>query len=447
MNYTCSDSIASLATTLGESAIAVIRISGDDLIPLFSALTNKAQPQPNYVLVTNLSNPVSGDELLDQAVLTYYKKPSSFTGEDCIEISCHGGNVVPKNILKVLYEFGIRPASPGEFSYRAFLNGKIDLIQAESISSLISAQSDFDANLSLKGVVGKNSDTLKNIQSTMKNILMKIENELDFSEGNTEGFYDVILDDLKNVQNKISSILNTSLMCNKLKDGLRVVLVGPPNSGKSSLFNSLLGYDRSIVSDIAGTTRDTVESWYSINGVSICFVDTAGVWESSDFLETKGIEKTTEEILRADILLIVDEQNPQDTLDYVKNKVKHDNVILIKSKNDISSSEKVENRKVLHVSVKNNIGVSRVIEDISNIVQQNIKSLPNSRLLSSDRQQNILQNSFLSISSILEDFHQLELDVISSSLWVAVESFESLFGVVGSEEIINDIFSQFCVGK
>ena len=236
-------------------------------------------------------------------------------------------------------------------------------------------------------------------------------------------------------------------MCNKLKDGLRVVLVGPPNSGKSSLFNSLLGYDRSIVSDIAGTTRDTVESWYSINGVSICFVDTAGVWESSDFLETKVIEKTTEEILRADILLIVDEQNPQDTLDYVKNKVKHDNVILIKSKNDISSSEKVENRKVLHVSVKNNIGVSRVIEDISNIVQQNIKSLPNSRLLSSDRQQNILQNSFLSISSILEDFHQLELDVISSSLWVAVESFESLFGVVGSEEIINDIFSQFCVGK
>ena len=446
MNYNCGDNIAALSTAPGKSALALIRVSGNNLDALFLKVTKNIKPIPNHAFVTNLLDASNPSVVLDRVVLTFFKKPKSFTGEDCLEISCHGGNVVSRSILNMLYSSGLREAAPGEFSYRAFLNGKIDLLQAESIVSLVSSNSKFDAGLGLNGVSGKNTRLLRNVQSSIKNVLSYIENELDFSEDDILDAKNSIKGDLVGVCENLSSILNSSVMCSKLKDGLRVVLVGPPNSGKSSLFNCLLGEDRVIVSGVPGTTRDTIESWHEIKGVSVCFVDTAGLWETKDFLEKRGIEKTNQEVFRADILLILDEHDPVAVFKTISDKVKHKSVILINSKCD-DGVLKNKTSDVLPISSKNNIGIDDLLYNISNIVSSMMASLPNNYFFTTTRQRLIIENVLDDLEKLIQSSLSLNLDIISSLLWGVVKNFDNLFESIDSNDIINNIFSKFCVGK
>ncbi|MBC8478826.1 MAG: tRNA uridine-5-carboxymethylaminomethyl(34) synthesis GTPase MnmE, partial [FCB group bacterium] len=286
------DRIAALATPPGPGALAVIRISGENLSGLIPQLTGQNSLAPRYALYTSILSPVDG-ETLDKGIVTFFNSPHSFTGEDVIEISCHGGEHIPRSILSALYASGVRPANPGEFSFRAFINGKIDLVQAESITTLISAKTSKGVSASLSGLSGKLTSNIDVLKIQLLNTLSMIEHELDFSEDEISHIeIKTYIHSIEQVGITLSSILESAAFGKAVFNGVRVVLIGRPNTGKSSLFNSILGHERAIVSSVPGTTRDTIESWFDLDGFPVCIVDTAGLWDSDNYLESIGIKRT-----------------------------------------------------------------------------------------------------------------------------------------------------------
>jgi tRNA modification GTPase len=426
--------------------LSVIRVSGESLSNLFFQLTDKKQPKPNHVYLVELLDPRDSSHMLDQVLVTYFKAPQSYTGEDCIEISCHGGKLIAANILTTLFKSGLREASPGEFSYRAFINGKIDLIQAEAISSIVSSKTEFDLLSGFKGLTGNSSLVLREMQESIKSLLMFVENELDFTEDNTSNFRNSLIENIKRISDKLTFLINSTLAHNKLKEGIRIVLVGKPNSGKSSLFNYLIGENRAIVSDIAGTTRDTLESWHEIEGVSVCFVDTAGVWESDDFLENLGIEKAYDEMLKADLLLILDVVDPFCVFKSVEEHINVENVVFIQTKSDLYDTGQ-HSGTCYALSVKTQKGVEFVLDAIKKFIVERQGVLPENYFYTTHRQQLILNNVSADFLNLINDFPNMELDMVSSALWNIVDTYSSLFGDNNPENVINNIFSNFCIGK
>ena len=294
MSICSSENIVALATPPGLGALAIVRLSGSNLYSMYRDFSHK-NPINRRAVFSKIYHPIS-KKLLDEAVITYFKSPNSFTGEDVIEITCHGGAVVSRSIIMAALDSGMRNADPGEFSFRAFLNGKIDLLQAEAISSLISSKSTLSADVSLQHLLGRVSTILSEIKEDALNMLSIIENELDFSEDELDlTSYDDIRIKVVNIKQKLVDILKSSTFGLESLAGFRVVLLGKPNSGKSSLFNAILGFDRAIVSSTPGTTRDTVESYFELEGISVCLVDTAGLWESQESLDLLGVDH---EVLR-----------------------------------------------------------------------------------------------------------------------------------------------------
>ena len=304
------ENIVAIATPPGIGALAVVRLSGKDLKPLYKEFTHK-QPKNRFALFTKLYHP-KNNHILDEVVVTYFESPGSYTGEDIIEISCHGGTAVKNSVLQAAIDGGARLAHPGEFSYRSYLNGKMDLLQAEAVSAIISSKASRSAELSLYHLEGKVSNMLGEIKSKIIDVLSIIENELNFSEDEISlTSYSTIRSMLEDVQSQINQIVYSSVIGKKIFSGIRIIILGRPNTGKSSLFNAMLGHDRAITSPVAGTTRDTVESWFELEGVPVCLVDTAGVWESKRPLDNLGVEKTISELDRADLCLLVDDENPR----------------------------------------------------------------------------------------------------------------------------------------
>ena len=315
MSLYSSENIVALATPPGLGALAIVRLSGSNLYSTYKNFTHR-DPIDRRAVFSKIYHPMN-KKLLDEAVITYFKSPNSFTGEDVIEISCHGGVVVPRSIIMAAIDSGARNADPGEFSFRAFLNGKIDLLQAEAISSLISSKSTLSADVSLQHLLGRVSTILSEIREDALNMLSVIENELDFSEDELDlTSYDDIRSKVANIKEKLVDILKSSTFGMGALSGIRVVLLGKPNSGKSSLFNAILGFDRAIVSSTPGTTRDTVESCFELEGIPVCLIDTAGVWESDEFLDQLGVQKTMSAIDNSDICFLVYEKDPSVLLKY-----------------------------------------------------------------------------------------------------------------------------------
>ena len=443
MNYlNTEDIIVAQCTSEGHGAINIIRISGDSLAELYlKTVKQNSPPKPNSILYKSI---YINDEKIDDAMISFFKGPKSFTGEDIIEINCHGGDFISKKIIKKLTKMkNIRHALPGEFSFRAYYNGKIDVIQAESINGLIKSQTNLHANKSMENIDGQLSTEIKRIRKKIIKISSFCEYGLDIDENDDKAIVMQIGDMIKEIGVLVDNILSCNLYSKVIEKGIRVALFGRPNVGKSTLFNSLLGFDRSIVSSLSGTTRDVIEASVEINGHLVRLIDTAGYRNTGDQIEALGINKTRKEIDKADILICLGE-NEEDLLMFSELVVKK-NIIKVLSKCDINKCSGFD----LEISSISCQGFKKLLTELSTRVHglTSGKSV-NSEYYINDRQQEVLIRVLNKADSLKKKLNTgVSLDIISEYVKEMVDEIDEIVSPIGREEIIDNIFSNFCVGK
>jgi tRNA modification GTPase len=447
MNTKNNDTIVAIATANGIGSISIIRLSGDDALCIASKLLKISSLTPRVAKLCKVYD--SSNNIIDEALLLYFKNPYSFTGEDIVEFQCHGGFAVANMILDQLIESGARIATPGEFSKRAFLNGKIDLTQAEAIAKLIEARSEDSVKLLAKQLNGELKNFVENIREDLLFMLAYTEVNIDYAED------DLPLDIFEQIENKLKSIttlLTNTLASSKRREGLiegfKVAIIGKPNVGKSSLLNKLLDYDRAIVSDIAGTTRDTIEESVKIGTHIIKIVDTAGIRDANDEIEKIGIEKSIQSINSADIIVaLFDSSNEIDEqdryiIDILKNTNKEKIIVLNKSdlptKFDISVLQ-----DSISLSAKDNI--NGLINKIQTILDNNTNS--DDMTLISKRQIDSVKQALEQIKQAQNPLHTGELEFFAYHINEALISISNITRPYEHTQMLDVMFGSFCLGK
>ena len=458
------NTICAIATPAGLGATAMIRISGPEAFgiagKLFSEKSGFGGLEPNrakFATIYNIdTNNPDGEqpEILDQVVVTKFAAPHSFTGEDVVEISCHGSIYIQQRIIELLVSNGCRMAAPGEFTQRAFLNGKLDLPQAEAIADLIEAQSETAHHAAMKQLQGELSDKMAVLREELLQMASLLELELDFSEEEVE-FADrtALLDLLAHIKTEVNQLLQSYKWGTMLKNGIPVAIVGEPNVGKSTLLNAILQRERAIVSDIPGTTRDTIEDTFVLNGTLFRFIDTAGIRESGDTIEQLGIERTLDTIRRAAVILWI--FDARKTLKEVESEISKTTdsielddkkIILIGNKTDLIANKSEETEKAVFISAKKGENLESVLNEIDRFVKDNgIRDLT---LLTSERHQALLNGILASIERTEVGLRQqMPTDLVAEDVRMALHDLGELTGTVSSEDILNNIFGKFCIGK
>ena len=435
------DSIVAIATARGIGALSIIRVSGNSLSSLFSELTCIKNIKNRYAYYKKIKG--SDGKILDSVVITFFKGPHSFTGEDLFEISCHGGEVISKRIIHELIRKGCRYAHPGEFSKRAFLNGKLSLREAESINQIIHSNSELEAEKGMLGLSGPIQKSLLKAKDHLINLLAVIEHELDFVENEiNETSIQEIQSQLNKTITLLQKVIKGSLIGNKIQTGFRVGIVGNPNAGKSTLFNSILGYDRAITSAEKGTTRDALESFVEINGVPVVLIDTAGYWSGKDSLDALGIKKTEEIIKKADILLIVDEKNPKKFIAPFNVKEKHK--IYVLSKSDLKN-KKNNSKEVVSISSLKNKNIDTLLTALSTLIKSSF--FKEDVFIVSSRQLILIKKACSQLEDLSIGVEGVELVERVSVIRNSTNLLEEVFGEVYNEDVLNSVFKGFCVGK
>lgn len=444
-----SDVIVSISTPIGKGAVAIVRMSGqnclDIALKLFHCKSLKSDTvTPRYMHFGRLDLGQNGEE---ECLMVYFKSPFSYTGEDIVEFQIHGGVLLAQKVVERCLEFGARMAEPGEYSKRAFLNGKITLDKAEAIIGEINAETEGELQSSLQITNGKLADKVLSQQEKLKTLLAEIEVGMDYPDETEElGLKTNILKTLSEIEGEIDEILSQSQSATYLKNGINVALVGRTNVGKSSVMNALLGQDRAIVTNIQGTTRDSITESFFYNGIKINLIDTAGIRETEDVVENIGIEKSKKNIETADVVLFV--------LDGSEKETAEDKVIesLIDKKKCIFVINKTDKKRVvpkkeneIEISAIENKNISKLKEKIVNFVIQNEIDF-NSLVLTNERQVQILKDAKKILVEIRKDAN-LPIDVTAmlvKNLW---KTLGKITGNTENEDIINLIFSKFCLGK
>jgi len=444
--YNTQENIVSLATIPGKAALNVIRCSGKESLALYTSLfCKKKHPLPNMV---SLHSAYYNKQTIDQCMVVYFKGPKSYTGEDMLEISTHGGTIIAKKLIEIIEKNKFRQALPGEFTYRSFINGKIDLLQAESIQSAIDSGNSLDALYSINNIKGSLSKKIVLLTKKIKHTLTHMEHELDFNEGEIDfRSQDKYIKDLKSSVSLISDTLRFSYLANENKSSACVALVGKTNAGKSSLFNALLGYERSIVTSKQGTTRDTVEAEIVINQLSVQIIDTAGIRKTKEAIEKKGISRTYDAIKKADIIVFVDENSPQESYKSFEGLIKNKKTIFIKSKCDLKKHAKEAGS--ISLSSKTGEGLESLFKKMNKELDIYLKNfVDNNLFLINVRQKKILQETSLILEKTIKTYKETEdLSIVASKLREAFNKLKDLQGYNNKDEIINNIFKGFCVGK
>ena len=447
--YALDDNIVALATSPGRSALNIIRCSGPDVITFLKKITGETSlVQPSRLVLRPIINPRT-KEHIDRSLVVFFKGPKSYTGDNVVEYSVHGGNVIATKIIKALVGLGCRKALPGEFTYRAFVNGKVDLLQAEAINSIINTNKEITAFYALKNIDGFLSAPLLKIKDLLVRLITYIEHELDFTE---EEINHVSIkeysDQLNKIIKKAEKIVFSSFVGSEKETDLEVCIVGKPNAGKSSLFNFLVGQERSIVTKISGTTRDFVSASFVISDASVDFVDTAGIRKTQSPIEAEGIKKTFKKIKSSDIILFISQKNPRS--EFKKLNIKLNNfqkIIFIQNKIDVF--DKIKDTGVFHISCKNREGLSGLQTELSTWIDKQKSSFyTKNKYLISSRAKGGLSEFILELK---ESSFQLQknsdLVVFVSSLYCALEKIKDTVNPVDKNEILNNIFRGFCVGK
>lgn len=459
------ETIVALATPSGAGAIAVIRLSGANAISIaaevFESVSGKdITKQKTHTI--HLGHIVDGMKVYDQVLLSIFKGPNSYTGENVVEISCHGSVFIQQQIIQLLLRKGAKMAQAGEFTLRAFLNAKLDLSQAEAVADLISSDNEASHQIAMQQMRGGFSNEIAKLREELLNFASLIELELDFAEEDVEfadrtAFYEL----LTRIEFVLKRLIDSFAVGNVIKNGIPVAIVGEPNVGKSTLLNALLNEERAIVSDIAGTTRDTIEDELVIDGIGFRFIDTAGIRETKDVVESIGIQKTFEKIEQAQVVLfLVDSSQLSDDslealkseIEQIKNKYPLKTLLVLFNKMDLMSAALVESiqseiTNALLISAKNKTGIDELKNQLLSFV--NTGALRNNETIVTNTRH------YDSLLKALEEIHKVRfgLDNNISSDFMAIDIRQALFhfgeitGQVSNDELLGNIFANFCIGK
>jgi tRNA modification GTPase len=445
-----ADTITAIATAHGVSSISIIRISGEDALSVAKKISRKEEIKPRHAHLTSLYN--KENALIDQAILIYFAAPYSFTGEDIVEFQCHGGMIVAQEILDTVLALGVRLAEPGEFSKRAFLNGKIDLTEAEAISKLIEAKSVDAAKILARQMKGELKEFVEESREALLRSLAYSEVMIDYAEEDIpDDIMLSIVSQLEGLMDQIERIVDASHRRRGLIDGFKVAIIGKPNVGKSSLLNALLSYERAIVSDIAGTTRDTIEEQVRIGSHIIRLVDTAGIRESEDIIERIGIERSMSSVEDADIIIaLFDGSRPFDKEDEkilsIVTSAKEKQVIVAVNKSDLEpklQKEKLQMFEPIEVSAKK--GFKKLTETLERLLDGIGEG--DELMLISARQIEAVERAKKAIEEAKQPLVMGELEFFSYHLQEAVKAISSISKPYDSEEILDKMYGEFCLGK
>ncbi|MGN0152852.1 MAG: tRNA uridine-5-carboxymethylaminomethyl(34) synthesis GTPase MnmE [Lachnospiraceae bacterium] len=477
-----SDTIAAIATGMNQGGIGVIRVSGDHAIEVTDSIfvpKKKGKEIRNLDSYTaaygnivdnkiknvspsgkddDCSNEIRSDyNIIDEVIVLVMKAPHTYTKEDVVEIDCHGGMQVMKQILHVLMKNGARLAEPGEFTKRAFLNGRIDLSQAESVMDLISAKSDLAAKSALSQLKGSLKERIENLRNQLIHNIAFIESALDDPEHySLDGFDDTLDALLANIEKEICHLIQTAEDGKMMKEGIHTVILGKPNAGKSSVLNVLMGKERAIVTDIAGTTRDTLEEFISINGIPLNIVDTAGIRNTEDVVEKIGVDKSLEAMQEADLILyIVDSSIPLDENDFqIMNQIQDKQVIILQNKSDLENVVTKEDiishldKPMIDISAKEKTGFEDFYKLLNDMFFHGSLSYNDEVYITNMRHKEALEQSLSSIQLVRQSIADgMPEDFYSIDLMAAYERLGYIIGESVEDDLVDTIFKEFCMGK
>lgn len=456
MSY--ADNIVALATPSGTGAIAVIRVSGPVAMALVdnifqSIKGKKLKNQKTHTI--HLGHIVDGKKVLDEALVSIFKAPHSYTGENVVEISCHGSPFIQQQIIQLLLRNGCRTASAGEFTLRAFLNGKMDLSQAEAVADLIASDSEAAHDIAMQQMRGGFSNEIHQLRQELLNFASLIELELDFSQEDVEFADRTQFNELlTKISEVLKKLIDSFALGNVIKHGIPVAIVGQPNVGKSTLLNVLLNEERAIVSEIAGTTRDTVEDHISLKGINFRFIDTAGIRETQDVVEKIGIERTFDKIEKARLVIYLFDGMDFDPseLEQIRNRYPNKKLLPICNKMDLLSPDRIEKIKqmvpnVLFLSAKNKQGISELENQLLSLVDSGALS-GDTTIVSNSRHYDALLKALEEIQKVKEGLDMdLSSDLMAIDIRQALYHLGEITGSVSTDDLLGNIFSNFCIGK
>lgn len=459
-----TNTICAISTALSPCAISIVRMSGPDAVSIVKKIFVPHNEKSFNSLKSHtihygqIKDNYNEEKVLDKVLVSYMKAPNTYTGEDVIEINCHGGVYITKEVLNLLLKNGAHLAEPGEFTKRAFLNNKVDLTQAEAVMDLINSETKALADSSINQLNGSLSYYVNSIRKELLNILSTIAVNIDYPEyDEPEITVQDIKDKLVDLSNKISDILNTANTGKLIKEGIKTAIVGKPNVGKSSLLNKLLKEDRAIVTDIPGTTRDTVEEYISINGIPLKLVDTAGIRDAQDEVERIGINKSKSLINSSDLIIAMfDWSKELDDSDIeILSSLKDKKYIILINKLDLEQKINMDEMKkyineenIIKLSIKSDDNINILEEKIKNFFFSDTLNISNELIITNERHKDLLYKASSFIEKAINEANQnVSQDLLSINLTSVLEELNIITGESVSDEIINSVFHKFCVGK
>lgn len=439
--------IVAIATSRLEAAISIIRVSGKDCIAFVqSFFTGKIINKDSHTITYGYI--VDGNKKIDEVLVNIYRGKKTFTGEEMVEINCHGGVYITQKVFNLCLKKGARMAERGEFSKRAFLNGRIDLSQAEAISDLVTAKNDYATDLALKGIQGNISHFIEDLKEDLIQIITQIEVNIDYPEYDDveELTAEKLLPLSQNLLDKMNHIIESSKNVHLLKDGISTVIIGKPNVGKSSLLNALLEEDKAIVTDIAGTTRDIVEGSIRLDNIILNMIDTAGIRNTNDVIESIGVNKSIELIHKADlVLLLIDGSSPLDEEDKELLELSKDtNRIIVLNKRDQGYIHDIDG---ISISAKEH-DIEPLIKQIKDMFNKGNITSTSDDILANARQIQLLEKAKQSLEIAVDEMHQqIPTDLIVTDLYDSWENLKDILGERAKEDLLDELFKRFCIGK
>ena len=445
------DTIAAISSALGVGAISIIRISGEKAIYIADQIFDKNIKVADSHTI-HYGHIKEKDEIIDEVLVMIMKAPRTFTREDIVEINCHGGINTTNKVLELVLSHGARLAEPGEFTKRAFLNGRIDLTQADGIMNLIEAKTDISRKMSINQLNGQVSNIIKNLRSNLVDIISNIEVNIDYPEYEdievitSEKIYPQVLLIKEQLENTIKKSEDGKL----INEGINIGIIGRPNVGKSSLLNTLLEEDKAIVTDIEGTTRDIVEGKIIINGIMCNIIDTAGIRETDNIVEQIGVSKSYDIIDSSDLIIMILNNNERITEEELEllSKIKHKNHIIVINKTDLENKLNLYVEDAIKISIKDSIGIEDIKNRISEIFNLEKISTQDMSYLGNARSISLLKQSLNKINECLNNIsNETPIDIIELDLKECWNTLGEIIGETYTDELIDEIFSRFCLGK
>ncbi|MBQ2947013.1 MAG: tRNA uridine-5-carboxymethylaminomethyl(34) synthesis GTPase MnmE [Bacilli bacterium] len=448
-----NDTIAAISTTMGVGAISIIRVSGNEAINIVNRIFKGKDLNIVDSHTINYGHIVENKNIIDEVLVSIMKAPRTFTREDIVEINTHGGIAITNKVLELLLLNGCRLAEPGEFTKRAFLNGRIDLIEAEGVMELINSKTEKSRKLAINQVNGEVSKLIKDLRQKVIEILANIEVNIDYPEYEDieEMTNSMILSNIDDIEKEIKNILSHSENSKLIKDGIKTIIIGSPNVGKSSILNRLLNEEKAIVTDIAGTTRDIVEGNIQIDGIVLNMIDTAGIRETDDLVESIGVKKSLDLINEADLILYVLNNNEDLTKEEqeILDRIKYKNNIIIVNKTDLKNKLNLTLLpNYIEMSVKNDIGINELRNKIKEIFNLEKIEQNDYTYLSSARSISLLKKSLESLDAVRTGIeNNMPIDMVEIDLKQMWSTLGEIIGETYTDELIDQLFSQFCLGK